>query len=584
MENLNFKFITNELKNGEMGYSNIFHEYYTGKIFVLNIETSYGYYWDETTKLYKTLGSNSMIPKISELLIKIMDVMITKITENDLFDEDVKAKKCKEFMTHKSRFGSSAVAGNVYKFLLSKYVNEELVKQFNNNENVLPIKTGKIINLATGAIAERNDTHYFTYEMDVTYLGYGDEHSPKTINFFKSLSCNNIVKYKYLRLIFGSSITTDIKMKCFFILYGSKGNNGKSTLLSLMQKVFCDKYVALDQNLLFAEGKDKVSNIQFGSLIGKTISSCLEPTNKYIHGEVIKTLTGGDNISGKQLYCNPVTFMPVVKIFIALNNVIRIKDDAIMKKRTRVINFDAEFIDNPRTENQFKGDKDIESKFMNEYKNDFFTFIVNGAIDYLKMENRNLDQPKELEFEVNNYFKKMDYIGKFLDEHYMITNKPKDRVIRPDVKRKYSEYCMEIGQKFNERAFFQYMTDKFGEAKKDAPGNYCFHGIREKTEAELEAELAIAQDEENKLNDDAIEEIEQVEPTHFDKQVSTADIINKLTTQNSQILDENHKLLMQNKAFEERIRELEQMIEQLKMNQQPTTFFDEEAFISQLIG
>ena len=53
MKNLNFKFLYEQLQNDAMGYSRIFHEYYEGRIIILNLERKYGYVWDDKTKLYK---------------------------------------------------------------------------------------------------------------------------------------------------------------------------------------------------------------------------------------------------------------------------------------------------------------------------------------------------------------------------------------------------------------------------------------------------------------------------------------------------------------------------------------------------
>ena len=40
----------------------------------------------------------------------------------------------------------------------------------------------------------------------------------------------------------GSAITSYTQMKCFFILYGNKGNNGKSTLMEIMENIFNDLF------------------------------------------------------------------------------------------------------------------------------------------------------------------------------------------------------------------------------------------------------------------------------------------------------------------------------------------------------
>lgn len=486
MENYDFTFISKELKNGEAGYADIFYKYYLEKIVVLEIgKTTEGYIYDKNTKLYKELCYEIMTGEISKTLQKIVDMMIDQVKAVAVLDEKEKVKKCQEFERLKSNFGKGATTRAIYTALLNKYYRPDLKLSFKNDVDIIPLSGGKVINLKTGEIKDRNDTHYYTVEQTCKYLGYGTQYSPKTEEFFKKLCCGNKDKQEFLRMIMGSSITSDTKMKCFFILFGSKGNNGKSTLLSIMDKIFKEQSVALNPDFIFAENADKVSDKDFGTLLGKTIATCIEPAHHYIHDPIIKLLTGGDSVNGKKLWKDPISFVPTVKIFIALNNIIRIKDNEIMKKRTRVINFDAEFVENPTKPNQYKGDRDIETKFLSEWRDDFFTYIVNGAIDYWRLGEgkRGLHQPESLEHERTSYFKGMDYIGKALSENFVFTHNKNDKVSKPYINTAYHNICLENGKPFNLGKFTDYMNDKFGEAKK-TDGVYCYSGIREKTDEE----------------------------------------------------------------------------------------------------
>ena len=578
MKNLNFKFLYEQLQNNSIGYSRIFSEYYEGTIIILNLEKKHGYIWDEKTKLYKIISITYMYDIISELLMTIMAMMITSIKENDVIDDETKLKKVKELTATKNNFGKNEVLKNIYECFLKHYLDESMILKFDAEDNSIPLVGGKIINLHTGKIVDRTQKNYFTYEVDNKYLGYGDKYSPKTKQFFNQLTCNNEIKYNFLRLIFGSSITTDIKMKCFFILYGKSGDNGKSTLLSIMEKIFKDKYVALDEDLLFAEKKQNVTPSQFGNLIGKTIASAIEPSNKYIHGEIIKTLTGGDNVQGKKVYCNPVTFCPKIKIMIALNNIIRIQNDPIMIKRTRIINFDAKYCANPNplNPNEYKGDADIESKFLNEWKADFFTFIINASIDYLKMEDRNLNQPKELEFERENYFNKMDNVNKFMTEFYNVSNNVKDRVVRSRIADKYSNYCNGHTTKFNKQSLFNYLNLKFGEARKDTDGIYCYWGLKIKSEY-------------NELEDDLIDNENsniniEINNNTINENIDILKLNDELIIKNENLTKENKQLLDNELIYINKIKEMEMMINELKKQVVPVWSVPEiDEIINQLI-
>ena len=128
MQKFDFKFINSEFGNSEIGYANIFYKYYTGKIYVLNLKTKFGYLWNEKTKLYEELTDTILIPQISKLLQTMMDTMIQATKDNDLLDETEREKKIKSQLERKSKFGTSSTTTNIYKFLLSKYVDESKIK------------------------------------------------------------------------------------------------------------------------------------------------------------------------------------------------------------------------------------------------------------------------------------------------------------------------------------------------------------------------------------------------------------------------------------------------------------------------
>jgi hypothetical protein len=161
-----------------------------------------------------------------------------------------------------------------------------------------------------------------------------------------------------------------------------------------------------------------------------------------------------------------------------------------MKRRTRIINFNSKFCDNPKLPNEFKGDANIESKFttIKEYMNDYFTFVVNAAIEYLSHgDNRNLvlKQPKELQFEVDNYFTKCDKYHEFINEK--LVQDVKGRISRNAVKSLYQEYIHDNGiveDKNTVRNLFSYLSDK-GYSTVLYNGYKKYIGLREKTEQEI---------------------------------------------------------------------------------------------------
>jgi hypothetical protein len=158
-----------------------------------------------------------------------------------------------------------------------------------------------------------------------------------------------------------------------------------------------------------------------------------------------------------------------------------------MRKRTRVINFDAEFVPKPTKANQYKIDPDLTKKFSTIWKNEFFTYIVNCAIDYLKSDNKALIAPKCIDEEKNSYFNNMDYIGKALNERFEFTKNPKDKVLRSDLKAFYELSCQEQEKPYSPKKLLEYLIVKLGEARKTSglnedgkvvKGDYFHVGIK----------------------------------------------------------------------------------------------------------
>lgn len=471
------KFLMKELQSAERGLSNIFIKYFKSKIIVVDIKKKVGYIWNNTTKIYEPLVFEMLINDMSGLLEKAIEFIIDKINENDFLDDKEKANKRKFYNDVKNSINRKTTLNNIYSFILSSYYDNELSKKIDNNDDVIPIKNGKLIDLRTGIVRDRNDNDYFTYEKDYEYLGRDAQHTKHTDKFFDDICLGNKDKKEYLKLVMGSSITSYTKMKCFFIFYGPKGNNGKSLMMELQQKTFNDLYVALPNDLIYADNIDKIRDTEFGTIHGKTIATSIEPNHKYINDPVIKLLTGSDSINGRIRYGDAFTFTPKVKIFILLNNVLRIGQNDIMKNRTRVINFDAEFVQNPKEPQQKKVDLELGTKFLNEWKNDYFTYIVNCAIDFLKSD-KTLKAPKIIQDDTNEYFNKTDYIGCALRKRYTFTKNIKDKVLRSDITAYYENECLENSKPFNKTKLLEYLTDLCGEAK-EIKGYYYFKGISE---------------------------------------------------------------------------------------------------------
>jgi putative DNA primase/helicase len=484
---MNFQNIQKSLSESEKGYADIFYENYKGIIKVASVKNKIVYEFNEKTKLYQEINENNLMNVISPLLLKVVDKLIDLVKTNDILSDTEKSKKIQSFEAKKGILGKSLTAKSVFLYLLNKYEDTEFLEKLDCNKYELPIKTNKIVNLKTGEVTERTANSYFTYELNMEYKKDADLSFIK--KFFMDIATQNVPKYNFFQRVFGSSITADIKMKCFFILVGN-GNNGKSVVMNAIGRLFKDMTVSIPNDLLFVEQVDKVNVTSYGTIMGKRIGVYSEPQSKLLQEASIKKLTGGDLIDGKKLYHNNVSFLPIMKIFITTNEPVFMDTSSkAMMQRVRVISFDSEFTDIPTKPNQYKIDTEIEDKLTSIYKNEFFTWLVNGAIEYFSDKYSSvqdaLSQPAELQEEFNTYFNKIDKVKSFLNEYCIID--PKAKVINSVLFNKFEDYCLETGKTSIKKGVFYSKLEKLFILKKTMGENY-FIGIRLKTELELQKE------------------------------------------------------------------------------------------------
>ena len=559
--NFDTNFISQELQKSEQGLANIFKKYYTGHIIVTSVKHKAGYLWNETKKVYEELSIEMINNDISDLLREAVQLKIDQINavSFEILTEKEKDKKIQPYNIMKTNIGKSKTIQNIYSYLLSKYFNKDLALKMDNNDNIIPVKGGKVIDLSTGLIRDRTYNDYFTYEKDTEYLGNKENLTQNADKFFLELACGDVEKKNYLKLVMGSAITSYTQMKCFFILYGNEGNNGKSTLMAIMQNIFNDLYVALPADLMYAENADKVDDTQFGTLIGKTIATSIEPKNKYTNDAVIKLLTGSDSISCRRRFEDAISYNPKIKIFILLNNILRIGQDEIMKKRTRVINFDAEFVPTPTKPHQYKIDAELPKKFMTVWKNEFFTYIVNCAIEFLKSDNKMLIAPESVNDEKIQYFNNMDYIGKTLNEKFEFTKNRKDKVMRSEIKTFYQQLCIESEKPYNEKKLLEYLITSLGEAGKTSgkdydgntvKGEYFHFGIKYR-ESELSEDLQESNDDDlNLIIKNQAEELKQMklllksQAEQIEELKKIIEAKNKITEEPEEINEEDLETLL----------------------------------------
>ncbi|NMA74436.1 MAG: DNA primase [Bacteroidales bacterium] len=211
-----------------------------------------------------------------------------------------------------------------------------------------------------------------------------------------------------------------------FFFWGESGDNGKSTIIKMMQSFVGDLYTSVPLDKF-----DDDTTVY--SLLGKILNVADDINASYLEkSSNFKTIASGDPVMIRPIYSPATTLNSKATLVFTCNEIPVFKDKSGgVKKRIRVIPCDARVK---------KRDKDIDEKLSTENAK---SYLLNLAIIGM---NRILKSGDLTECEVVNsitrkYFVESDSVISFLEEHNI------DGVIQPAAYRKYVAYCEENGLK-----------------------------------------------------------------------------------------------------------------------------------------
>lgn len=150
----------------------------------------------------------------------------------------------------------------------------------------------------------------------------------------------------YLQKALGYALSGDTSEECFFVLYGPKSRNGKSTLMETIMHIMGDYGKSVQPETI---GKRHTSgsspNEDIARLVGARLVNIAEPDKQLVLSvATVKTLTGNDTITARFLHENSFAFKPQFKMFVNTNHLPRATDNTIFASgRVKVIPFERHF-------------------------------------------------------------------------------------------------------------------------------------------------------------------------------------------------------------------------------------------------
>jgi putative DNA primase/helicase len=215
-----------------------------------------------------------------------------------------------------------------------------------------------------------------------------------------------------------------------FVCFGET-QNGKSTLLELLLRLWGDYAVASNAEVLLATPQN-AREYAIAMLRGARLVLASEtPKNALFHAPIVKQMTGGDTLHGRYPYGKPEAFPPTFGFWLRTNAVPRIdEDDRAMWERIVVIPFDRYFEERER-------ERDLRERLLAEEGPGILAWAVEGYRIFAREGLR--PYPKRVEEATRNVRGRMAIVERFATE--CLVRDPAARTLSSVMFASYRAWC-----------------------------------------------------------------------------------------------------------------------------------------------
>ena len=260
---------------------------------------------------------------------------------------------------------------------------------------------------------------------------------PRWMAFLHTAMAGDEEMIGYLQRVIGYAATASIREQVAFILWGG-GANGKSTFLEVVKAALGEYAVSTKGATIMAGARPESGGSpdpQIIALVGSRMVIAVETDEfgKLDEGRV-KSLTGGDTITARDLHAKPISFQPTFKLFLATNHKPQIRgtDNGIWR-RIHLIPWTVAI---PPEEQ----DKDLKEKLLAELPG-ILAWIVEGAVAWCQ---HGLMPPAKVKAATDAYRAEMDSLAAFFAERCVVG--PTYRTGATELYKEYRDWAEQGGE------------------------------------------------------------------------------------------------------------------------------------------
>lgn len=161
---------------------------------------------------------------------------------------------------------------------------------------------------------------------------------PDFWNFIEFITAGDEEYARQLQLWAGYSLTGSMREKALLFCPGP-GNTGKTTFADALSGVAGDYAVTLDERLVNLQERSGNTETSTLPLLGARIAVAADIPVYDFNSGLLKKISGGDQIAGRAMHQNQISFVTPAKLWIFSNHFPAIRDKQLME-RLRVLPFE----------------------------------------------------------------------------------------------------------------------------------------------------------------------------------------------------------------------------------------------------
>ena len=449
-----FNELTNDIPNHDIKYirpfdniiSKVIYRLYGERFVCSNPEKNEWYYFNNIRWVRENKSYNLRKLMINDVFSRVESF------RKQLIKEGASEEMVKNYHTILKILGS----GNKLNCLELEFFNNNFYKIIDQNKDIIGFENG-IYDLIKMEFRKGTPSDYVSLSTGYEYKEYTESDSEyrELISLISKILPHEETRHFTLKSL-ASCLDGHVRDENFYIWSGKSatGGNGKTTILDLLLKALGEYACTAPVSLITGKRESANSaNSALASIINKRAVIMQEPeANEMIQAGVMKSLTGGDTISTRELNSSQMEFKPMAKLFMACNRVPVMSDsDGGTIRRLKLTEFISRFVENPSDEPQngvyeFKIDKDLKSK-LEFYKPVFMCVLLN----YYKIyRSEGITPPLSVVKVTKKYENDNNLIKDFVDEYIQESDKS-ESITKDDLKNIYkNDYTLKANfGKFN---------------------------------------------------------------------------------------------------------------------------------------